>query len=120
MAKKTVRTKKVMIGHYSGLYSEIPLNNKLSETIQAMQALIDKAPLDYRDSVEIDTDLFEEYGSYKIGFDVFYYRPMTKEELKEENDNLKACRSTVEHGERAQLARLLAKYGSTTEPDSKI
>ena len=94
----------------SGLYDTA---DTLVGAIEWLNGLLAQVPAEYRDSVKFD--LYP--GGYEDGatLEIWYERPMTAEEIAEEDERNRASmerfKAQREADERAQFERLRAKFG---------
>lgn len=95
---------------FDGGHSDIPTNAR--EAVAWLNALIEKAPAEYRDAVVLDL----EHSEYCCSLDVYYTIPLTPEQ-EAENKALEAAREAGERAEweadeRRIFELLKAKYGT--------
>ena len=95
---------------FDGGHSDIPTNAR--EVVKWLNALIEKAPAEYRDAVVLDLD----HSEYSCSLDVYYTIPLTPEQ-EAENEALEAAREAAERAqweadERRVFESLKAKYGT--------
>lgn len=94
----------------SGLYDTA---DTLVGAIEWLNGLLAEVPAEYRDSVKFDLDP----GGYEDSatLEIWYERPMTAEEIAEEDERNRASmerfKAQREADERAQFERLRAKFG---------
>lgn len=86
----------------------------LIDRIAWLQAKLDEVPDEFRKSARVAMEASEEYGDVFVEYSISYIRPETAEERAAE-ERIDAERQVVaEQLERGTLARLLAKYPSTS------
>jgi hypothetical protein len=71
-------------------------------------------PDEYKDEAEIDIDTASSYDSYYAEIEVRYTRPETEQEYALRIGDEEARRMFLENQERAQLAILQARYGTSS------
>jgi len=89
-------------------YFMIP--TKVKDLIEFLQEVVESVPESCRDSIELEYDWEDDYGSTNVTSDLYYRRPPTAEELKAQEDRAKIHKSKTKAYELNQLAILQAKY----------
>lgn len=94
---------------YKDKLASIP--TKVVDLIAFLQEVVESVPKSSRDSIELEYDYEEDYGSYYVTADLWFTRPDTAEEA-EKKERAKLVREEGNKmNELRQLAQLKAKYG---------
>ena len=89
-------------------YYSIP--TKVVDLIEFLQEVVESVPEDCRQSIELEYDWEDDYGSTNVTSDLYYRRPQTAEELKAQEAKDDVRKSKTKAYELKQLAILQAKY----------
>lgn len=81
--------------------------------IKWLEGIIDQAPPEYRDAVYIEIDSSTSYDQSLAKVMVAYRRPETDEELAARQADFERVRAAKEAYDRAEFARLRAKFDPT-------
>lgn len=91
-----------------------PADHNARDFIKWLEGVIDQAPPEYRDMVFIEIDSTTSYDQSLATVKVAYRRPETDEELAARQAEFERVRAAKEAHDRAEFARLKAKFGPTT------
>lgn len=95
---------------------DFPSDQRAKDFIGWLEALIQQAPPEYRDSVYIELGSTGGYeGSHYATIKVAYRRPETDEELAARVADYERVQAAKEAHERAELDRLTRKFAPLTE-----
>ena len=101
--KQTIDPYSIGQEHYN-----IPSN--VEDLIEFLQKVVERVPEELRASIELDYDWEEEYGDTNVTSDLYYIRPPTAEEFKDQEDRASRHKASEKAYELKQLAILQAKY----------
>jgi len=87
---------------------DIPENGK--QFIEFFQDLLEKVPVEFKDSAEISIEAVEDYGDIEMNVQVYYIRPETNKEydirIKDQQNRI----AFREKADKLTLKRLQEKY----------
>ena len=94
----------------SDINDVLHLPTNLKECIEWLQERIESIPEQFRDSAEIEMDVYEEYGCPYQTYIIQYERPETKEERTRRRSIENMHKAEVRRVELNNLKRLKEKY----------
>ena len=87
----------------------------LIKYIAHLQYALDSVPDEFKGDVNVELEAYEDYGSYGIKGDAYYYRDKTQLELQlEEEDSVKAI-ALADKQRLQQYKELQAEFGDIVE-----
>lgn len=111
--KKSVPVKRIEVNESQVSSYVFRYGGKLEDYRAALAELESFVPQGYHDSIYTDVEAYDDYGSPSVYCKIYYYRPMTPEEIADEKAEKKKHELEMQERRRKQFEALKAEFGES-------